>query len=377
MLLLLSAKTRHQRESLKRYLDHPLVNVKVDETKIQRLRDIGVNMDYSEAIIINSIPGAVDWSAGSEVKDGTAKARGSSKRSADEASLPSSGGKKRKSPISKQNGKMNPSDEASDVVSKPSSSNQRHRIQFELNVELLKEYKEEFGTVEVEVKYKYSSGKYKRLYGWIHYWRLKVEKLDADPSKKTSDDEIKIQKMIELGVDLHPLQIQLPGFARGTETTRIRAKWECKFALLTEYKQLYGNCVVPTNRVFDQASKFYRIRSWVYCQRCQLRAYAQDPATSNLDEEMYRRLVDLDINEGQVERTEKIKTTEHTWEEMFQELERFVQGKPQFFREYAGNTQSAPSYMYSVQITVMPMFLLRRELRCGIGQSVCVSITSG
>jgi hypothetical protein len=338
----LSGKIRHQREGLKQYRDNPSVAVKVDETKIQRLKDIGVNMSGTGALTISSTPGVVDWSAGSAMKDGKAQAsntplitpstraspRDRPKRSADDASLPSPGGKKRKDPIPKQNGKTNPSDEVSDVVSKPISK-QRHHIQFEKKYELLKEYEEVFGTVEVSTKHKYSPGKFKSLYGWIHYWRLKVEKLDDDPSTKTSDDEIKMQKLIELGVDLRPPQMKLPGLARGAESTRIRAKWECKVSLLAEYKTLYGNCVVPTCR-FDRSSKFYRLRSWVYCQRCQIRDYEKDPATSALDEEQYKRLMDLNINEGQVERTESIKTTEHTWEEMFQELERFVQGKPQF-----------------------------------------------
>jgi hypothetical protein len=340
----LSGKIRHQREGLTHYRDDPSVAVKVDETKIQRLKDIGVNMDCAVALTINSTPGLVDWSAGSAAKAGTAKAsasstrtlpRGRPKRSADEASLPSPGSNKRKTPISEHKGKSNPSDEAGDVLSIP-RSRQRHHIQFENNYELLKEYAKEFGTVEVATKYKYSPGKFKILYGWIHYWRLKCEKLDDDPSSKTSDDEIKMQKLIELGVDLRPPQMKLPGLARGTASTRIRAKWECKFALLAEYKKLYGNCVVPTCRFDQPSSKFYRLRSWVYCQRQQLRDYEKDAATSALDEEQYTRLAALDINEGQVERAEPIKTTEHTWEQMFQELERFVQGKPQYISEYVG-----------------------------------------
>ena len=328
---------RHQREGLQHYLNYPSVAVKVDETKIQRLKDIGVNMDCSAALAMNSTPGLVDWSAGSASMDGKAKAsstplinpstqaspRGRPKRSADEASLPSPSGQKRMTQE-----EMNLSEEAGDQVSKPRST-QRHRIQFENNCVLLKEYEKEFGTVEVATKYKYSPGKFKVLSGWIHYWRLKVERFDDDPSSKTSDDEIKIQKLIELGVDLRPSQWKLPGLARGAAPTRVRAKWECKFALLSDYKKLYGNCVVPTCRFEQPSSKFYRIRSWVYCQRMQLRDYEKDPATSNLDQDQYTRLAALDINEGQVERAEPIKTTVHTWEEMFQELERFVQGKPQ------------------------------------------------
>lgn len=340
--LFLSGKVRHQRELLKQYRDNPSVAMKVDHTKIQRLKDIGVNMETSGGLVLNSTRGVMDWSAGSALKDGKANTsstplttssaraspRGRPKRSADEALLPSPGGKKRKTPMSKHNGNLNPSDEAGDVVSKPMSK-QRHHIQFEEKVGLLKEYEDEFGTVEVAAKHKYSPGKYQRLHGWIHYWRLKLEKLDDDPSTKTIDDEIKIQKLIELGVDVRPPHMKLPGIARGSEPTRIRAKWECKYALLAEYKKIYGNCVVPTDR-FDHTSKFHRIQSWVYCQRCHLRDYEKDPATSVLDEEQYNKLVVLDINQGQVERTQAVKTTDNTWEEMFQELERFVRGKLQF-----------------------------------------------
>jgi hypothetical protein len=255
-------KAKYQRNCLKKHKT-------VDETKVRRLMTMGVDMTASldEATVLPP------------------RSCKRPKRSADEASLPSSLGGKKKRII----------------------TNYQKKPTFEENLEALKEYKGNFGTCNVQEHN--CHGQFRGLFTFVHYWLSKIKYLERDPGRKSQKDETKIERLTEvMGEDEIGYSIA-------------RAKWERNLSLLAEYKELYGTCAVSTT--LDQSSKFRGLHSWVAYQQRHIHDYDKHPATSSLDENQYKRLMELGLDKAPKMQPLVLKSNGQ-WEEMFEEMERFV-----------------------------------------------------
>jgi hypothetical protein len=78
------------------------------------------------------------------------------------------------------------------------------------------------------------------------------------------------------------------------------ARWKQNLSLLAKYKEQYGTCAVLYCRVYkDPVYKdrtiSRKLYSWVAYQKSEIYKYDQHPATSDLDEEEYKSLMDLGL----------------------------------------------------------------------------------
>jgi hypothetical protein len=187
---------------------------------------------------------------------------------------------------------------------------------FEHNLALVKYYTEEFGTNRVDpIK---CIGRFKGLHIFLSEWRRKSKLFQKDPSNISESTNTKLQHVMAL-VDLEA-PIKCSKYKTGSSR---RVRWEKSFNLLKEYNEIHGTCMVKKSE--NTPPKFRCLHGWWYHQRDLVRKYDEDPLSSTLDEDQYKRLMDLDcVTEGKRTKGMLAKCTDVKWEEMFGELQAFV-----------------------------------------------------
>jgi hypothetical protein len=190
---------------------------------------------------------------------------------------------------------------------------------WENKLELLKEYKEKYGTCKVPSAHN-ESGRYKGLRLWTNYWRGQIQLFrvscilnedcvqrlanliaDWDTTNSTSSDSdgpMSSSRGVQYNGDVARKGSQVHSTISGNSDVRQQIKWEEKFELLTEYKDTYGSCEVLWNHTCS--GKFKGLQRWTGYWIEQIHLYRKNPAyaSRNLNESRLKRLTDLGIIAG-------------------------------------------------------------------------------
>jgi hypothetical protein len=191
---------------------------------------------------------------------------------------------------------------------------------WETKLDLLKEYKEKYGTCKVPSEQN-KRGRYKGLRLWTDYWRGQIQLFhvshilnedrvqrladliaDWDTTNSTISDSggpTSPSRGVQYSGDAVRKGSQVHSTVSGHCGVRQRMNWEEKFELLREYKETYGNCEVLSKHNCN--GKFKRLRRWTEYWRGQIHLYRKNPtyASRNLNESRLKRLTDLGILTGE------------------------------------------------------------------------------
>jgi hypothetical protein len=151
---------------------------------------------------------------------------------------------------------------------------------FERDFQLLKEYKDTYGTTVLLAEHSQGKfqnlGRFQGLSLFLRTWRAKADRFLMGTTEITHAEETKILQLVNLGVDLEH-----------------RTGWGRNFNLLLEYKAIEGSS--PRPRSLHQTTrpieKFRHLHVWCQIQHTQIRMYQCDHAISTLDESQYNRLM--------------------------------------------------------------------------------------
>jgi hypothetical protein len=186
-------------------------------------------------------------------------------------------------------------------VSQPLSTPVVSHVRFRRKLDLLKDYKDEFGTVNASAK-NCTDGKFKGLDSFVQLWRAKAKKFEKDPSaKKSYNDEAKILVLLGLGLDLGTRQTRdtptksATVAAKAAAPPRQRAaasdssvsqplstpvvsdvRFRRKVDLLKDYKDEFGTVNVSTKNCID--GKFRGLDSYVRLWRAKAKKFEKDPS---------------------------------------------------------------------------------------------------
>jgi hypothetical protein len=151
---------------------------------------------------------------------------------------------------------------------------------FESKLQLLKEYKEVYGTVNVLAKH-CNTGKFQGLNYFLSNWHSKAKRFDQgeETTKKT---EANIRKLIDLGVDFEaPSPSPSPAF-------------ESNLQLLKEYKEVYGTLNVLAKHC--NTGKFQGLNYFLSNWRHYTKRFDQGKETTKNAETNIRKLIDLGVD---------------------------------------------------------------------------------
>jgi Helicase associated domain len=134
---------------------------------------------------------------------------------------------------------------------------------FEEKYELLKQYKEQYGTCDVPFNNKNTaSGKFAGLGAWVSRMRLKMRASLDEPDAVTSLDKNKVQRLLDLGFAMSPHRWSKPH----TISSKDEFNWDDMFDGLKAYKKQHGHVNVPhrppTDGTEDEKKKMQDLRGW-------------------------------------------------------------------------------------------------------------------
>jgi hypothetical protein len=192
---------------------------------------------------------------------------------------------------------------------------EREQRKWETKLELLKEYKEKYGTCKVPSEQN-ESGRYKGLRRWTNYWRRQIQLFrvsrilnedrvqrladiieDWDTTNSVSRDSggpMSSSRGVQYSGDTARKGSQLDSTVSGQQM-----KWEKKFELIREYKEIYGSCSVIWKH--NCSGKFKNLQRWTQYWREQIYLYKKNPtyASRTMNESRLKRLTDLGILAGE------------------------------------------------------------------------------
>jgi hypothetical protein len=134
---------------------------------------------------------------------------------------------------------------------------------FEEKYELLKHYKEQYGTCDVPFNNKNTaSGKFAGLGAWVSRMRLKMRAFLDEPDAVTSLDKTKVQRLLDLGFAMTPHRWSKPH----TISSKDEFNWDEMFDDLKAFKKKYGHVNVPHRPALDgteeEKKKLQDLRGW-------------------------------------------------------------------------------------------------------------------